>query len=367
VHFIDLKQAYRAYRSEFDCAIQGVLDSTQYILGPEVERCEKDLARFAGVKHAIGVGNGTDSLQLALMALGIGPGDEVITVPFTFVSSASVIRLVGATPVFVDVEADTFCMDPFLLEEKITERTRAIIPVSLYGQIPDMETICAIADRHGIAVIEDGAQSFGAERNGKRSGSLSTVASTSFYPSKPLGSFGDGGMLFTDDDALAEQLRLIRTHGSVARDSYHHLGMNSRLDAIQAAVVRVKVVHLEEELAARRRIADFYNEQLAECCVVPKETAGSRHAWGVYTVRSHDRDGLQSALREQGVPSVVYYAYCLHLQPIFRDLGYSEGDFPVAEQMANEVLSLPMHPWLTHKECEQVVGAVQNAHQPVRV
>ena len=269
MQFIDLQEQYRRHKAAIDAAIHAVLDHGQFIMGPEIRALEMELAAYVGVKHAITVASGTDSLEIALRALGIGAGDEVITVPFTWISSAEVIGLVGAKPVFVDIEADTYNIDIDQIEAAIKPRTKAIMPVSLFGQMPDMNRINAIAARHGIPVIEDAAQSFGATQHGKRSCSVSRISSTSFFPAKPLGCYGDGGALFTDDDALAETMRAIRTHGGVKRHHHPFLGMNGRFDTIQAAIVRAKLPHFQAEVEARGRIGARYSELLKDICAVP--------------------------------------------------------------------------------------------------
>lgn len=330
-------------------------------MGPEVYQLEQRLAAYVGVKHCITVANGTDSLHIALMALGVGPGDEVITVPFTFVSTAQVIRLCGATPVFVDISLENFMMDPQLLEKAITSRTKAIIPVSLYGQMPELEQIQAIADRHRLPLIEDGAQSFGATRNGGASCGSTLIGSTSFFPTKPLGAYGDGGALFTDDDALAEHMMAIRTHGGAQRDRYECLGYNSRLDSLQAAILLAKLSRFGEELELRSQVARRYDALLMESGHLPSIAPGNTHVYAQYTMRFENRSAVQSALEEMKIPYGIYYPLCLHLQPCFGYLGYEPGDFPVAEQASRQALSLPMHPWLLEEEQDRIALAVRRA------
>lgn len=350
MEFIDLKTQYIRYKADIDARIQRVLDHGHYIMGPEIEELETTLANFVGVKHCITVANGTVSLEIALRALGVGPGDEVITVPFSWISSAEVIPLVGATPVFVDITPDTYLLDPNLLEAAITKNTKAIIAVSLYGQMPDLEAIQAIASKYGIAVIEDGAQSFGATRNGKRSCGASLIGSTSFFPAKPLGCYGDGGALFTDDDTLADSMRAIRTHGGLKRHHHTHVGMNGRFDTLQAAVLLAKFPHFEQEIGARQHAARVYTERLRNHCEPPIVQAGNSHVYAQYTIRlqAARRDAVISALEKERIPFGIYYPKCLHEQPIFSDLGYEWGDFSVAETASRSILSLPMHPFLEH-------------------
>lgn len=361
MQFIDLQEQYRRHKPAIDAAIHAVLEHGQFIMGPEIKALEAELAAYVGVKHAITVASGTDSLEIALRALGVGPGDEVITVPFTWISSAEVIGLVGAKPVFVDIEAETYNIDIAQIEAAITSRTKAIMPVSLFGQMPDMERINALAERHRITVIEDAAQSFGATQRGKRSCSASKVSSTSFFPAKPLGCYGDGGALFTEDDALAETMRAIRTHGGVKRHHHPLLGMNGRFDTIQAAIVRAKLPHFQAEVEARGRIGARYSELLKDICVVPVVAPGNTHVYAQYTIRVPDRDAVAAKLKEQGIPTAVYYPKCLHEQPVFASCGYAWGRFPESERASREVLSLPMHPFLTDAQQDQVVAALKAA------
>ena len=359
MEFIDLKQQYKLYKKELDTAMQEVLDQGQYIMGPQVKRLESSLAEFVSVKHCIAVSSGTDSLLIALMALGIGPGDEVITVPFTWISSSEVISLAGAKPTFVDIDFATFNMDASLIEHAITPATKAILAVNLFGQMADYTSINAIAEKHGIPVIEDAAQSFGATQLGCKSCATTLIGSTSFFPAKPLGCYGDGGALFTNDDALASKMRAIRTHGGEQRHHHPYLGMNGRLDTLQAAILLAKFSHFREEISARQRIGARYTELLRPYCVVPQVEKGNTSVYASYTIRVKNRDQLQSILKEEGIPSMIYYPKCLHEQPVFASLGYSKGSFPVSEQAAKEVLSLPMHPWLTEEDQELIVNLVR--------
>lgn len=361
MQFIDLQEQYRRYKAEIDGGIRRVLDHGQYIMGPEIAELEAVLAAYVGVRHAVTVASGTDSLEIALRVLGIGPGDEVITVPFTWISSAEVIGLVGAKPVFVDINPKDFNINIDAIESAITVRTKAIMPVSLFGQMPDYVRINAIAARYNIAVIEDAAQSFGAKQNGRRSCGVTRISSTSFFPAKPLGCFGDGGALFTDDDEINEKMRAIRTHGGLKRHYHPYLGMNGRFDTIQAAVVLAKMPHFEGEVSARERIGARYTELLRSHCEVPEVTPGNTHVYAQYTIRVKNRDQLGERLKSQGIPTAVYYPKCLHEQPVFASLGYRLGSFPEAERASREVISLPMHPFLSEAQQDGILAAVSNA------
>ncbi|HRJ72805.1 MAG TPA: DegT/DnrJ/EryC1/StrS family aminotransferase [Terrimicrobiaceae bacterium] len=361
MEFIDLKTQYQTYRPRIDAAIQRVLDHGKFIQGPEIQELETALAAYVGARHGITVASGTDSLEIALRALSIGPGDEVITVPFTWISTAEAIGLVGARTRFVDIEADTYNIDISQIEAAITPRTKALLPVNLFGQMPDYAAINAIAAKHGLAVLEDAAQSFGASQNGRKSCGVTTVASTSFFPAKPLGCYGDGGALFTDDDALADRMRAIRTHGGIRRHEHPLLGMNGRFDTLQAAIILAKWPDFPAEVEARERIGARYSALLRDVCVTPAIAPGNTHVYAQYTIRVPNRDGLGESLKKHGIPTAVYYPKCLHEQPVFADLGYKIGDFPVSEKASHEVISLPMHPFLTEAEQDQIVAAVKQA------
>jgi dTDP-4-amino-4,6-dideoxygalactose transaminase len=325
-----------------------------------VGELERALADYLGVKSAVACASGTDALQIAMMALGIGPGDEVITTPFTFVATAETIGILGAKPVYVDIDGRTFNIDPALIEAAITARTKAIIPVHLYGQSADMEPLLAVARAHGLPVIEDAAQALGASYRGRKVCSLGTIGCISFFPSKNLGCFGDGGMVVTNDSALAESMRVIAAHGSRVRYYHDVLGLNSRLDTLQAAILRVKLPHLEEYNNARRRAAARYNELLAGLPVtVPFIAPGVDHIFHQYTLRVPKRDGLAALLREKGIPHGVYYPVPLHLQKAFAMSGGKKGDFPVTERATEEVISLPMHTELTEEHLKFITGAVR--------
>jgi UDP-2-acetamido-2-deoxy-ribo-hexuluronate aminotransferase len=369
--FIDLKSQYQRVRESMNRRMQAVLDHGQFILGAETLELERRLAEYVGVKHCIGASSGTDTLLIALLAYGIGRGDEVITSPFTFIATGEMIALAGAKPVFVDIDARTYNIDPRLLEAAITPRTRAIMPVSLYGQCGDMDGINAVARKHRIPVIEDAAQSFGARYRGKRSCGLSEVGSTSFFPSKPLGCYGDGGALFTNDDELAKLMREIRVHGQDRR--YHHprLGINGRLDTLQAAVLLAKMEIFDDEVAARARIGARYSEMIAEAfgqerdparrVTTPLVAPDCTSVYAQYTIEVANREKFEQGMKAQGIPTAVHYPMPLHLQPVFADLGLKEGAFPVSEAAARRVISLPMHPYLTEAQQTRVVQAMRAA------
>lgn len=360
IEFIDLKTQQERIRPELDRRMKAVLTHGQYIMGPEVKELEERLAAYVGVKHCIAASSGTDTLLIALMALGIGPGDEVITSPFTFIATGEMIAITGAQPVFVDIDPRTYNIDPDKIEAAITPRTKAIMPVSLYGQCADFDAINVIAGKYNVPVIEDGAQSFGATYKGRRSCGLSTIGSTSFFPSKPLGCYGDGGALFTNDDALAKAMREIRVHGQDRR--YHHprIGINGRLDTLQAAVLLAKLEVFDNEVEARSRIGARYSELLHNDVVTSYVTPENTSVYAQYTVQVKNRDTVQNKLAEQGVPTAVHYPVPLHLQPVFAGLNRKLGDFPIAELTANRVMSLPMHPYLTNDLIERIVSAIQH-------
>lgn len=359
MQFIDLAAQQARIKDKIDAGIQAVLNHGQYILGPEVAELEQQLAAFVGAKHCITVANGTDALQIAQMAFGIGPGDEVITPGFTYIATAETVALLGAKPVYVDVCPKTYNLDPKLLEAAITPRTKAIIPVSLYGQCADFDAINAIAEKHGIPVIEDAAQSFGATYKGKKSCNLSTVACTSFFPSKPLGCYGDGGAIFTNDDELAVVLRQIARHGQDRR--YHHIrvGVNSRLDTLQAAILLPKLEIFAEELVLRQQVAERYNALLNEAGIVttPFIEAHNTCAYAQYTIQVENREQVQAKLKEAGVPTAVHYPTPLNKQPAVADAAVS---LPVGDAVAEKVMSLPMHPYLAEEDINKVVLGIVN-------
>jgi len=360
MEFIDLKTQYQRLKADIDARIQRVLDHGQYILGPEVAELEEQLATYTGARHCISVANGTDALQIALMAVGVGPGDEVITPGFTYVATAETVALLGARPVYVDIDPQTYNIAPALIEAALTPRTRAILPVSLYGQCADLDAINAIAARHGAVVIEDAAQSFGAIYKGRRSCNLSTIACTSFFPSKPLGCYGDGGAIFTSDNELAKALRQIARHGQDRR--YHHvrLGVNSRLDTVQAAVLLAKLAVFDDEMTLRESAARRYTQQLnaAGIGATPYVEPHNTSAWAQYTVRVPQREAIQKQLSSAGVPTAVHYPLPLHRQPAFRD---ESPNLPESDKAAHEVLSLPMGAYLSVNDQDQVCRAVAAA------
>jgi len=357
MQFIDLAAQQARIKDKIDANIQKVLAHGKYILGPEVGKLEERLADYTGAKYCITVANGTDALQIAQMALGIGPGDEVIVPGFSYIATAETVALLGARPVYVDIDPKTYNLNPELLEAAITPRTKAIIPVSLYGQCADFDVINAIAEKHGIPVIEDGAQSFGASYKGKKSCNLTTIGCTSFFPSKPLGCYGDGGAIFTNDDELATLLRQIARHGQDRR--YHHIrvGVNSRLDTLQAAILLPKLELLDEEIQLRNQVAENYTRLLkdAEIDTTPHVEAHNRSAWAQYTIRVQSRDEVQSKLKEAGIPTAVYYPIPLNKQPAVMD---ENATLPIGDSMAQAVMSLPMHPYLKEDEQRKVLESI---------
>jgi UDP-2-acetamido-2-deoxy-ribo-hexuluronate aminotransferase len=356
--FLDLTRQYASIKTEIDDCIEQVVRSGVYIGGEQVRSFEGEIARYCGTEHAVSMSSGTDALLASLMAIGVGSNDEVITTPFTFISTAEVILFLGARPVFVDIEQDSYNIDPELIESNITERTKCIIPVHLFGQMADMPRIIRIAQRHGLTVIEDAAQAIGASLNGSKAGSVGDAGCFSFFPSKNLGAFGDGGMVVTRDKEIARKVSLIKDHGSEKR--YHHslLGFNGRLDAIQAAILRVKLHHLEEWIDKRYENALFYNEKLSGCVTVPPMRKGSRHVFNQYSILTQRRDELVEYLVSRGVPTAIYYPIPLHLQEVFGYLGYKRGDFPVAEEVSRRIVSLPVFPELNDQERLHVVQTV---------
>jgi len=356
----DLRDQYKAIKDEINEAVARVLESGWFILGQEVEAFEEDFAAYCGLSHGVGVGSGTEALHLALLACGVGPGDEVITVPHTAVATVAAIELTGARPVFVDIDPANYTINPAQLESRITARTRAVVPVHLYGQAADLDPILEIAQRHGLTVVEDCAQAHGAEYKGQRVGAFGGVACFSFYPTKNLGAYGDGGMVVTDDGALAQKVRLLRQYGWEKRYVSSVRGLNSRLDELQAAILRVKLGHLDEWNQARRARARLYNELLAGSGVAtPTEMDYGRHVYHLYVVRCPHRDELKSYLAEHGVGTGIHYPVPIHLQEAYHDLGYRRGDFPVTEACADEILSLPMYPELREDEVGEIVKLVK--------
>ena len=357
VPLLDLKAQYNALRDEIRAAIDGVLESQYFILGPEVEALEREVAAYSHCQYGIGVSSGTDALLVALMALGVGSGDEVITTPYTFFATAGAIARLGARPVFVDIDSLTYNIDPAGIEAVITPRTRAIIPVHLYGQMADMDPIMAVAQQHGLAVIEDAAQAIGAEYHGRRAGSIGQMGCFSFFPSKNLGGFGDAGMVTTNDPDLAARLRLLRGHG--AQPKYYHqlLGGNFRLDALQAAVLRVKLRHLDTWTAARQQNAARYRKLLANAPLqLPVDAGYGRHIYNQFVIRTKQRDALMAHLKAHQIGTEIYYPLPMHLQACFSDLAYQQGTFPQSEAAAQETLAIPIYPELGEERLRVVAG-----------
>ncbi|HHS13950.1 MAG TPA: DegT/DnrJ/EryC1/StrS family aminotransferase [bacterium] len=359
IPMVDLTKQYQALQKEINRTIGRVLQSTQFIMGSEVEAFEKEMAEYCQTRFAVSCNSGTDALQICLMAIDIQPGDEVITTPFTFVATAEVIRLLKARPVYVDIDPDTYLLDISRIERKITKRTRAILPVHLFGQCADMDPINELADRHGLVVIEDACQAVGATYRGRKACSLGSMGCLSFFPSKNLGAYGDGGMVLTSDEQLAEKIRMIRNHGSSRRYYHEVIGVNSRLDTLQAAVLRVKLKHLDMWNEARKDRAALYTELLSRGNVVTPVILEDRsHVFHQYSIRVKDRDGLRKALDEHGITTAVYYPVPLHCQPAFADGRQKEGLFPMTEKTAQNILSLPMYPELKEKDVQAIACQV---------
>lgn len=362
VPFVDLAAQYRELAPEIDEAISRVIRTSDFVLGKELLQFEEEFAEYCGVRYAIGVDSGISALELSLRALDVGPGDEVITAANSFVASASPITMVGARPVLVDIDPRTYNLNVNTVVDAVTPKTKAIIPVHLYGQPVDIDPLIKLAQARGIAIVEDACQAHGARYKGRRVGSLGNAAAFSFYPAKNLGAYGDGGMIVTNDSAVAEKVGMLRNYGQKVK--YHHelIAFNHRLDTIQAAVLRVKLRHLDDWNAARRRSAALYTQLLRHCDVhTPEELNLIEHVYHLYVIRVRDRDALQRYLAERGIATGIHYPIPIHLQPAFRDLGYQEGDFPVTERYAQEILSLPMYPGLTDEQIVDVVDAVRES------
>jgi dTDP-4-amino-4,6-dideoxygalactose transaminase len=359
IPILDLKTQYQSIKDEIDEAVLGVMASGYFVLGPNVKALEAEVAEYVGCQHGIGVASGTDALRLSLAALEIGPGDEVITTPFTFVATANTISHAGARPVFVDIDPHTFNIVPAQIEAAITQRTKAVVPVHLYGQPAEIDAIMDIARRHDLYVIEDCAQAIGAEDDGRRVGSFGDVACFSFYPTKNLGAYGDGGMVTTNNPEIAERVDVLRRQGGSTKYFHEVLGFNSRLDEMQAALLRVKLRYLDDWQAGRRRVATRYDELLGGLDVVtPRVRPDVTHVYHQYTIRVAHRDELRGFLNERGIGTMIYYPLPLHLQGLYDDLGYAEGSLPVCEQAGHEVLSLPIYPELTEEQNQNVVQAI---------
>jgi UDP-2-acetamido-2-deoxy-ribo-hexuluronate aminotransferase len=363
MQFVDLNYQYNLIKTDINARIQKVLEHGKYIMGPEIQELEEKLANFTGSKHCILVGNGTDALLIAMMALGIKPNDEVITTPFTFIATAETIALLGAKPIFVDIDPRSYNIDPTKIASAITNKTKLIMPVSLYGQCADFDAINAIAKKHNLPVLEDAAQSLGATYNGKKSGNLSEIAATSFFPSKPLGCYGDGGACFTNDDNLAKKMREILNHGQDKR--YHHatLGINGRLDTLQAAILLAKFKIFPEEILLREKVAQKYTELLKNHCTTPYIEPFNKSVYAQYTVQIKNRDLVQKKLAEFDIPTAIHYPIPLHKQPVFSEQ-CKNVEVPIAEKLAQHVISLPMHPYLKEDQqkfiCEKLLQALSN-------
>lgn len=360
MQFIDLKAQYEKIKVDVNRRIMNVLSHHCHVLGPEVFELEARLAEYTGVSHCVTVSNGSDAILLALMALEIGQGDEVITTPFTFAATVGSIVLIGARPVLVDIEPETYNINPALIEAAITPKTKAILTVNLYGQCPDYKAIQAIAEKHNLSIIEDAAQSFGAQQNGQKSCSFGTISCTSFFPSKPLGCYGEGGACFTNDAALAESLKQLRVHGQSARYKHDRVGINGRLETLQAAILLSKLDIFNEELASRERLARFYNKKLTDQVIKPWIAPGNTHVFAQYTIASSHRSLIQEQLTEKKIPFAVHYPIPLHLQPAFSNLNTGQS-FKHSEIAANQVLSLPFHPYLNEDTIEFIANTVNRA------
>jgi len=367
MNFLDLTAQYKSIKKEIDKAVKRVLDSSVFIGGKEVEEFEKEVARFCGVKYAIGVNSGTDALFLSLKALSVGSGDEVITTPFTFIATAGVIANCGARPVFVDIDPETFNIDHSKIERAITKKTKAILPVHLFGQMADMGEIMKIARKYKLYVVEDAAQAIGAEYEKKKAGTMGDLGCFSFFPSKNLGAYGDGGMIVTNNAKLAEKVRLLKNHGSSPKEKYLNLiiGTNSRLDALQAAILSVKLRHLSKWSRERARKADYYSKNLKNVgdVIVPKIDSGRTHIFHQYTIKTKFRDKLQKYLKEKGIPTMVYYPLSLHLQPAFKHLKHKKSDFPETEKTTEKVLSLPIYPELKRKDQDYIIQEIKEFYE----
>ncbi|GKV57398.1 glutamine--scyllo-inositol aminotransferase [Sporosarcina sp. NCCP-2222] len=362
IPMLDLSEQYETIKEEILSKLDQVMSSSQFILGSHVKQVENDIAEMSKTKHGIGVANGSDAIHIALQAAGVGSGDEVITTSFTFFATAGAIVRANAVPVFVDIDPITYNIDPSKIEAAITNKTKAIIPVHLYGQMADMDLIMNIAEKYNLHVIEDAAQAIGSSYKGKQVGEMSSAATYSFFPTKNLGAYGDGGMIVSNNDGIAELARVIRVHGSKPKYHHHVLGYNSRLDEMQAAILSVKLPHLPAWGENRRKHAAYYsdklNSKLGKYVVVPFEVDGNYHVYHQYTIRVKNRDELQVFLKDQGIATMIYYPIPLHLQPVFKELGYQTGDFPETERMAKEALSLPMFPELKKEQQDYVIQKI---------
>ena len=363
VDFANLKKQHLLYQSEIEKSIDNVLNHGKYIMGPEIQELEENLCKFTGAKNAVTCSSGTDALLLAMMAIGIKPGDEVITTPFTFIATAETIALLGAKPVFVDIDETTYNIDPSKIEAAITQKTKAIMPVSLYGQPADIDEINKIAKKHNLKVIIDGAQSFGATYKDKAEVHYADIYTTSFFPAKPLGCFGDGGAVLTNNDELAQKIRMLRVHGQNKRYHHKYIGLGARMDTIQCAITNVKLKYYDKDLAKRQEVASKYTKLLSnnQYTNTPITKPDRTSAWAQYSIRVQNRDSLQAKLKEKGIPTAIHYPMPLHMQECFKYLGYKEGDFLVAERISKEIMSLPMNPYLMDDEIEYITKKIINA------
>jgi UDP-2-acetamido-2-deoxy-ribo-hexuluronate aminotransferase len=359
IDLANLQLQYQKYKKKIDKNIQKILDKSNYILGEEINILEEELVNFSGSKYAITCSSGTDAILLALMAIDIQPGDEIITTPFTWISTGEMISLLNAKPVFVDIEYDTFNLDSNLIEQSITNKTKAIMPVSLFGQPADIDAIQSIANKYHLKVIIDGAQSFGSTYNGKSDSSLGDISTTSFFPSKPLGCYGDGGAVFTKHKEFADKIKKLRVHGQNKRNNHQYIGIGGRLDTIQAAVLLAKLPFFKEELNARQDIADNYSGELCNFMQTPIIKPNRSSAWAQYTIRAKNRNDLIHGLLENDIPSSIFYPIPLHLQECFRYLNYKKNDFPISEKASSEVLSLPMNPFLNKAQFHYIISNIK--------
>ena len=359
IDFSNLNLQYLKYKDDINLNIQNVLDNSRYIMGPQVGELENNLEKFTGVNNVIACSSGTDALTLAMMAIDIQPGDEVITTPFSFISTAETISLLKAKPVFVDIDPDTFNIDATKIESEITSKTKAILPVSLFGQPADINSIDLVAKKYNLKVIIDGAQSFGSTYFGKMDSNLGDISTTSFFPAKPLGCYGDGGAVFTNNTKYAEKIKLLRVHGQNKRYHHKYIGMGGRLDTMQAAILLAKLPYFKQELVERQNIADKYSEALSNYFRTPTIKPGRTSSWAQYTIRVKKRNDIQIKLKEKGIPTAVYYPIPLHLQECFKYLNYEKGDFPIAENVSKEVLSLPINAFM-QKDIDLVIKSLLN-------
>ena len=359
IDFANLQLQYQTYKDKIDSNIHKILNKSNYILGEEVDILEKELQNFTGAKYAISCSSGTDALLLAMMAMDIQPDDEIITTPFTWISTAEMMALIKAKPVFVDIEPDTYKMDANLIEAAITKKTKAIMPVSLYGQPADMNAIQAIADKYNLKVIIDGAQSFGSTYNNKTDSNLGDISTTSFFPSKPLGCYGDGGAVFTNNEEYANKIKLLRVHGQNKRYHHKYIGIGGRLDTMQAAILLAKLPYFSKELKNRQKAADHYTNGLSKILQTPVIKFNRSSAWAQYTLRVKNRDTLQLKLKESFIPTAVFYPISLHLQECFGYLNYKQNDFPISEKASKEVISIPMNPFLTNEQINYIISSIK--------